>query len=161
MIPRENKLLKTWLKIIKTGLVVFGALLSFFVFIEVLRAYQTLYELHPTAGYAFIAVIAAGLLWLAAYLIKTVASQPPVLIPPRIGDPQTAKPHRIKRYAKYLIKYMTRLSCNPSLPTDQQEKITAEINNLSAALQSSNPAETLAEHITKRAPVTGTASPCL
>jgi hypothetical protein len=141
-------MLKTWLKIIKTGLLVFGVLLSFFAFIEVLRAYQTLYDLHPIAGYTFIAVIAASLLWLAGYLIKTITAQPPVLIPPRIGDPQSAKPRRVRRYAKYLIKYMSRLSNNPSLPADQQEKVAAAIDDLSAAVNSGKSSASLVEEIT-------------
>lgn len=140
-------MLKTWIKIIKTALLVFGVMLSFFAFIEVLRAYQTLYDLHPFAGYAFIAVITGSLLWLAGHLIKTLASQPAVLVPPRIGVPQEASKRRVRRYAKYLTKYMARLSNNPSLPADQQEKVAAALNSLSSALQSDKSGIALSEEI--------------
>jgi len=136
LIVKETKVLKTWFKVIKTGLLVFGGLLSFFAFIELLRAYQTLYALHPIAGYTFAGVIFAGIIWLAAYMIKTIGAQPPVLIPPRIGDPETATHRRIKRYAKYLVKYMTRLSNNPNLAADQQEKVAAAMLELTSALNS-------------------------
>ena len=141
-------MLKTWFKIIKTGLLVFGVLLSFFAFIEVLRAYQTLYQLHPAAGYVFIAILAGSLLWLAAYLIKIVAAQPPVLVPPGIGDPKIARPGKVKRYAKYLVKYMRRLSCNPSLPLDHQQKVTAAMDKLSSDLESGKSGDALADEIT-------------
>lgn len=146
-IKGEFKVLKTWFRIFKTVLLVFGALLSFFAFIEILRAYQTLNELHPVAGYIFVGVIAALLIWLAAYLLKTIIAQPPVLIPPRIGDPKTATPRRVKRYAKYLIKYMARLSVNPYLPTDQQQTVAAELNKLASALYSAKSSDELADEI--------------
>ena len=145
---KEPGLLKTWFKIIKTGLLVFGVLLSFFAFIEILRAYQTLYQLHPVAGYLFIAILAALLLWLAFYLIRILAAQPPVLIPPSIGDPKIAKPGKVKRYAKYLVKYMRRLNCNPSLPLAHQQKIAAAMDKLVSALESGKSGETLADEIT-------------
>lgn len=141
-------MLKTWLKVIKTGLLVFGVLLSFFAFIEILRAYQTLYDLHPIAGYTFVGIIAAGLIWLAVYLIKTLASQPPVLVPPHIGDRQTATPRSIKRYAKYLVKYMTRLSSNRYLPTEEQETVAAAMNKLSSAVNSGKSSDALTEEVT-------------
>ncbi|MBW8017532.1 MAG: DUF697 domain-containing protein [Planctomycetes bacterium] len=140
-------MLKTWFKIIKTGLLVFGALLSFFAFIEILHAYQTLREFHPIAGYAFAGIIAAALLWLAVYLIKTIASQPPVLIPPRIGEPQTASPRRVKKYAKYLSKYMSRLTSNRYLPAEQQETVAAAMDKLSSAVYSGKSSAALAEEI--------------
>ena len=41
-----------------------GVALTFFVILEVIRAYQTLNDLHPWAGYAFLFILLAGLLWL-------------------------------------------------------------------------------------------------
>ena len=52
-------MLRHWFRIIRTVVMAVGVLFAFFTVIEVLRAYQTLYALHPWAGYAFLAAIAA------------------------------------------------------------------------------------------------------
>ena len=52
-------MLKTIWKLVRTAVVVIGVLLSFFAFLEILRAYQTLYNFHPVAGYIFAASSAA------------------------------------------------------------------------------------------------------
>ena len=60
-------MLKTWWKIIKTAVWVVGGLLSFFFLIELLRAYQTLYKLHPIAAYGFVVALAAVTIWVFWY----------------------------------------------------------------------------------------------
>ena len=140
-------MLKTWFKLIKAGIVVFGLLLSFFAFIEIIRAYQILNDFHVIAGYIFLGILAAGLLWLLIYLIRILASQPPVLIPPKTQDQQTANYRQIKRYAIYLRKYMTRLSGNPLLRTEEQEKLTIAMEKLHNSLSSGNSHQALIKEI--------------
>ena len=47
-------MLKDLLRTIKAFVVLFGVLLSFFAVLEVIRAFQTLYSLHPAAGFLFL-----------------------------------------------------------------------------------------------------------
>ena len=79
----------TW-KLIRFTLIVVGILLSFIAFMEVVRAYQTLRDIHPVIGYLFALVIAAAVLALAVYYWKTIGSRPRVLIPPVIEDFEAA-----------------------------------------------------------------------
>ncbi len=114
-------MLKTWWKIIKTAVWLIGGLLSFFFLIEILRAYQTLYAFHHVAAYGFVVALAAVTIWVFWYFFAALASRPPVLIAPRIGDPGEASTRRLRRYAKYLVKYVTHLSRNQVLSSEDRE----------------------------------------
>ena len=46
-----------------------AAVIAFLLVIELIRAYQTLRDLHPWAGYAFVAGLVALLAWLAVRLL--------------------------------------------------------------------------------------------
>ncbi|MHC4642420.1 MAG: hypothetical protein ACYS32_12320, partial [Planctomycetota bacterium] len=83
-------MLRTWWKIIRLVTIAIGLLLSFFAVIEIIRAYQTLHELHPAAGYVFLGILFCGTVWIVGYVAVTLASRPAVLIPPSIGDTNSA-----------------------------------------------------------------------
>ena len=128
-------MIKTWWKIIRTAVWLIGGLLSFFVLIELLRAYQTLNAFHPIAGYVFVfvlAIITISVLW---YYFFTVTTKPPVLIPPKITDPEKATRHQLGRYAKYLLKYLGRLSENQALSYDEAQMAVDAIDTLEQAVE--------------------------
>lgn len=128
-------MLKTWWRIIKTAVWLIGALLSFFVLIELLRAYQTLNAFHPIAGYVFVFVLAVVTITVFWYFLATLASNPPVLVPPKITEPEKATSHQLKRYAKYLKKYIDRLTYNQALSKEEIRKAFEAIKTLNKAIE--------------------------
>jgi len=120
-----NSMLKTWWKIIRSAVWLIGGFLSFFAFIEILRAYQTLNSFHPFAGYLFLFVLSVVTICVFWYFIAAFAGRPAVLIPPDIGDPEKASLFQLRRYAKYLIRYIRRLMTNQAL-SPQERQLAAD-----------------------------------
>src|SRR5210317_392480 len=94
-------MLKTIWKLIRTAVVVIGVLLTFFAVLEILRAYQTLYNFHPIAGYSFVAVVLGLLIWLAVYVWGNMAVFPKPLKPPAIADVENATDKQLRKYTRY------------------------------------------------------------
>lgn len=111
----------TW-KLIRFTLIVIGVLLSFIAFMELVRAYQTLRDIHPVLGYLFACVIAAAFLGLVVYYWKTIGSRPRVLTPPAIEDFEAAGTHQLRKYCRYLSRYLDRLSLNLNLSDTQRQQ---------------------------------------
>lgn len=119
-------MLKTWWNIVVTAAWIIGGLFSFFFPIEVLRAYQTLHDFHPVAGYVFLFAISCLTVWVFWYFFAALVSRPPVLVPPAIGEPQAASILQLRRYTRYLARYLGRLRNNPALsPADRQNAADA------------------------------------
>ncbi len=129
-------MLKTTWKLIRLTLIVVGVLLSFIAFMEVVRAYQTLRDLHPAAGYLFVGVIAAGMLWLGVYYWKTVGTRPRVLMVPEIGRFETATARQLRKYARYLARYLYRLGINPNLSEPQRQQAVEARKKILGVLES-------------------------
>ncbi|MHC5180986.1 MAG: DUF697 domain-containing protein [Planctomycetota bacterium] len=123
-------MLKTIWKLIRTAVIVIGVLLTFFAVLEVLRAYQILREMHPVAGYAFLAIIAGVLGWLVVYVWGNMAVFPKALKPPRIDDVQAATDRQLKKYVQYLKRFLQRLIANPNLSDDDRSQITHALSQL-------------------------------
>jgi len=136
-------MLRTWWKIIRLAVLAIGVLLSFFAVIEVLRAYQTLHEFHPAAGFVFLGVLVCGTLWIVGYLVVTLASRPAVLIPPPIRDANSATNRELRRYAKYLTKYIGRLSGNGALSIEDRDKAKEAMGELALAIDTGDSKEAL------------------
>jgi uncharacterized membrane protein YcjF (UPF0283 family) len=130
-------MLKTAWKLLRTAIIVIGVLLSFFAVLEVLRAYQTLYVFHPWAAYVFLAVVLGLLVWLAAYVWINLAAFPRPLNPPRIADVQNATDRQLKKYLRYLRRFLLRLSANGLL----NESRRAALTEAAARLEMSPPAD--------------------
>ena len=129
-------MLKSWWKTFKTAVLILGGLLSFFAIIELLRAYQTLYNFHPLAGAAFAVLLLSGIILLSVYVVITLASRPPVLIPPAIADPDRPSRKELHRYIKYLKKYIERLGRNTCLTTEDRSKTNEGVAELTLNLES-------------------------
>ena len=71
-----------WWKIFRAAVLVTGGLLSFFIFIEILHAYQVLRGVHPVFGYGFLFILLLGVAWAIGYVVIAIRSRPAVLIPP-------------------------------------------------------------------------------
>ena len=116
-------MLKTIWKLIRTAVIVVGVMLTFFAVLEVLRAYQTLRDMHPIAGYAFLVIIVGLLGWLVVYIWANMAVFPKALRAPRIDDVQTATDRQLKKYVQYLKRFLRRLVSNPNLNDDESAHI--------------------------------------
>jgi uncharacterized membrane protein YcjF (UPF0283 family) len=142
-------MLRTWWKIIKTAALAIGLLLSFFAVIEVIRAYQTLHELHPAAGFVFLGLLACGIVWIVGYVAINLASRPSVLIPPAISDTNSATNRELRRYGRYLTKYLRRLSDNPALSAEDKDKAKEGLMELGTVLETASNKEALLTAIEK------------
>ncbi len=134
---------KRFWKALKTVFFVIGLLLSFFAVIELLRAYQTLYELHPIAGYIFLFILCCGLLWIAGYFIITSVLRPSVLKPPVINDPSNPTSRELRRYGKYLVRYIGRLAKNEALSPEEINLANNGLEQLDATIQNQSDSEAL------------------
>jgi hypothetical protein len=131
-------MLKNWWKTFKTAVWIFGGLLSFFAIIELLRVYQTLYNFHPLAGAVFVILLLFGIISLSVYVAVTLASRPAVLIPPAITEPDRPTRKELRRYIKYLKRYIERLGRNTSLTIEDRNKTKEGVAELSSSLESKN-----------------------
>ncbi|MBC8377858.1 MAG: DUF697 domain-containing protein [Planctomycetes bacterium] len=120
-------MLKTIWKLVRTAVIVTGVLLSLFAVLELIRAYQTLYGLHPVLGYGFAVVIIGLLAWLAVYVWGNMAVFPKPLNLPKVDDPQAATDRQLKRYVKYLGRFLLRLASNTNLTEDNRMQIAAAL----------------------------------
>jgi len=123
-------MLKTIWKLIRTAVIVIGVLLTFFAVLEILRAFQILYELHPVAGYAFLVVVLGLLLWCIIYFWGNMAVFPKPLKPPAIADFQNAADKQLKKYIRYLSRYLRRLVANPHLSEQEIATLTDALSQL-------------------------------
>ena len=123
-------MLKTIWKLIRTAVIVIGVLLTFFAVLELLRAYQILREMHPIAGYAFLAIIIGALVWLVVYVWGNMAVFPKALKPPKIDDVESATDRQLKKYIQYLKRFLQRLISNPNLTDDDRSQITNALSQL-------------------------------
>jgi len=138
---------RRYLKIIRMSLLVIGVLLSFFAVLEIIRAYNTLRELHPHAGYAFVGVLVLGLVLLFGRLFLAMARRPPVLVAPAIPDREQATAKQLRRYGRYLGKYIRRLSRNELFSKQQKQIALGGLASLRKDLGAAPDGETLLKGI--------------
>lgn len=109
---------------VRTAFLVVGVALVFFACVEVVQAFETLYGLHPLVGYAFAAVLAAGITGAGVRYALTVFARP-VVVPPHVRpDLMNAGAHEVRSYAAHILRLLRRLSRNGNLGIDQRERIT-------------------------------------
>jgi hypothetical protein len=140
-------MLKDLLRTIKAVVVLFGVLLGFFAVLEVVRAFQTLYSLHPAAGIAFLLVLHGGGIWLGIWFRRTVGQSPGALKPPAVGSIGEAYLKPLGRWTKYQIRFLQRLLDNPALDTDTKQKVQSGLDSFKAVIASSPDCATLRQAI--------------
>lgn len=115
-------MLRSFLKNARVVLLVVGVFVSMFFVAESIRVYQVFYSVHAFFGVLFLIVFLGCLGWLFRFVFKAMVSSPPVLVPPNIGSLDKLKGRELKRYVKYLIKYLGRLSANENLSDEDKAK---------------------------------------
>ena len=122
-------------KIISKVVTIAAVVLAFLLAMELIRAYQTLYGLHPWAGYAFLALLAVGLIWTFGRLMGGWRYRPRTLKCPAVGNLDEADPPALRRYGKYLRKYIARLAINESLTDEHRTQAALGAAELPAKLR--------------------------
>ena len=140
-------MLVRWFRLLRTAVIVIGAVFSFFALMEVVRAYQTLRGVHPILGYVFLAVILLLVAWLTGRFILSILSRPTVLIAPTIPDPDKATPRQLRRYARYLCRYLRRLAVNSLLTDEQRTAACKTAEALAVATRSTRDPDALRQAI--------------
>jgi len=125
------RLWKLAVRIAGAALVVLGLLLI----IELLRAYQTLHTVHPYAAYAFGVVLAAVVVWLCVRLLGGWRVRPRPLKCPNVGDLDDADLADLRRYGRYLTRYLRRLGHNRALSPERRGEATTAAIRLRAGLR--------------------------
>ncbi len=118
---------------IKACLVAAGILLSFFAVLELIRAFETLYNLHPAAGYVFLLILLVGSAWLFLWFFGILSQNPKALRPPTANGIEQADSKHLGRWMGYQQSFMLRLLANPLLDETARRHIQAGIDTLSAA----------------------------
>ncbi len=111
-------------------LTVIVAVLGFFAFIELVRAYQVLDQLHPWLGWVYLLVLAVGVVALVVYYVVSVAGKPKVLSAPDRCD------HR--RYAIYLVELTRRLENNDFVSDELRQSLRYQSVELQRAARKSS-----------------------
>ncbi len=115
---------KVWKLVLRISLIA-AAVLAFLVVMELIRAFQTLHELHPVAGYAFLGLAGLLVLWSLGRLMGGWRHRPKVLRPPDIGKLDEAKLRMLRKHGRYLWRYLHRLGKNPVLSEEKRDFATA------------------------------------
>lgn len=150
-------MVKIWFNIIRATFVVGVLMLSFFTVIETIRAFNTLYELHPYAGYSFILIIFTITILLFFYIYKNISQLPKTLKPPQVDIDNTDSPKYLYQYIKYLQNYLIRLGNNPNVSAEKKQLINNALseNKMLLAMASNKTSLTeLQKHIAQNELIT-------
>jgi len=116
-------MINDWLKLIRTAVLIIGLFLSFFAFIEIIRAYQTLYQIHFLAGYIFLIVLFVVFISLILYFGYYYIKIPKSINPPSIPLNQQDQPNSLKKRLNYLYKYLQKMLENPAVSKKKHKLI--------------------------------------
>ncbi|MBC8213781.1 MAG: DUF697 domain-containing protein [Candidatus Marinimicrobia bacterium] len=107
-----------------------GVSFLFFVFIELLQAFQVLSSLHPTVGWIFIGVIFCGVLWFIYRFRSAIRAFPRAITPPNPEEYNNSTMDKYnKAYIVYLRKYCNELLTNPELDDDNRNQLQNSIKS--------------------------------
>ncbi len=121
-------------RMVRTAVILFLSLVGLFVILEIVRAGQTFYALHPIAGWLFTGLIAALGLLLVGRFIWIMMSRPALLNPPNVPEFAAASRHELRQYGRYLRRYADRLATNPVLSAEERQMAVTGGQQLTAAL---------------------------
>ena len=131
------------IRTVRTAALILLAFAGLFFLVEVIRAGQTLYDLHPVAGWVFGLGLAGLGLWLVGRLVWVLICRPPLLVPPDVPELSEASAKELHRYGRYLQRYMDRLSNNPALTSDQRQAARTGRTQLETSIESAGDKEWL------------------
>lgn len=116
--------MKDILKTLERVAVVFGVLLTFFAVIEVLRAYQILYDTNPYAGYGFLVVVAL-LLAYVVWQVRAIFAYRMALKPPALPGEGSLTDKQVKIFRRHMQRVARRFAENPILASEHLDEVDA------------------------------------
>ncbi len=111
-----------------------GVLLTFFILLELTRAFVFFYRLNHLLGFGFLAVTAGIFCLLIASTLRAWFAQPRALQPPSIPPLEESSFHDLRRYTRYLRAYLDRLAANPNLDPVHRRKCVETSADLKSVL---------------------------
>lgn len=116
---------KMWQRL-RNIIIVAGCLLGFFAFVELLRAYNVLYEFRPWAGYTYALIVLFGIIW-GVFCWWRVLNRYPAM--PRPPGHALAEGEQ-KQHIRFLVRYIAALSENPRWGDEEKRALVDEKNRL-------------------------------
>ncbi len=105
--------------------------------VELLRLYVLLRDLHAGAAAGYLFIVGVVSVSLVVWLLHQWLSFPTVLSPPELPENIAEASHRqLTSYTRYLIRYLRRLSGNPSLSPEQAAAAEQQMALLQDTLRS-------------------------
>jgi uncharacterized membrane protein YcjF (UPF0283 family) len=120
---------------IRNILLVIGALLGFFVLIELFRIFVMFYRFNPILGYTVALVMVVGLLLAWMFLWRQWVALPRALVPPAHPEGAEVTHRDLKAFCRYLADYLERLAGNPHLDATQKELAWSAIDYIEDTLE--------------------------
>jgi uncharacterized membrane protein YcjF (UPF0283 family) len=111
-----------------------GVLLSFVLGVELFRIYIFFDRYSTTAAQVYVGCLAIFLLAGLFYIWRGMGRYPRALRPPPLPPLDEATHQELKRYARYLIAYMRRLSRNRNLSEEEAARLLDEIDSMHGLL---------------------------
>ncbi|HIE10487.1 MAG TPA: DUF697 domain-containing protein, partial [Kiritimatiellae bacterium] len=118
----------------KRALVAAGLLATFLAAVELFRAFVFFHRLNHLLGFAFLAFVILLLFALGRVLLGPWLKQSRVLNPPELPPLQEAAFGELKRYCRYLLRYLERLRRNPNLDREARRRVEQGISDLAERL---------------------------
>lgn len=114
---------KQLLSTIARVLLVFGILLAFVFLAELLRIFRLFHAISPALGWAYVAALGGGVLAGLVYFVAALRRNPRAVTPPPLpADLDQATFLQLRRYAKYLARYLRRLAGNGNLDDESRRR---------------------------------------
>ena len=113
-----NRQLNRFVYFLKRVIILVGILFSFFALLEIIRAFDILYDLHPIAGYLFLAVLAALIVYLA-YQARVIFKFKKAPVPPDL-EQITDTEESVRNYIEFASKVIARFAENHALPSGSE-----------------------------------------
>lgn len=130
--------MKSLLKTVERIAVILGVGLSLFAVLETIRAWETLDNLHPWLGYAFLAVVALLLFYLI-WQLRSLIGFRTALRPPMRPDGETMTRKEVAQMVRYLERVTERFANNPLLQGPAPDKEIERLRERIASLKKSPP----------------------
>ncbi len=116
-------------------LLIAGVLITFIILVELFRIFMLFNRISPVLAWAYVIVIVCFLIMGIFYSLRRMILYPRAITPPPLPDDDEATYHEMRRYCKYLIRYLDRLSKNPGLHDHERASALNQINNIEGILK--------------------------
>jgi hypothetical protein len=89
--------------------------------VHVIQAFTFLHDIHPVAGWVFLAVVVVGFAWLIGRPVYAFLKMPRAISPPELPPPAERRPEHLVRHLWFLSQYLDGLRANPEWDGDEAE----------------------------------------